>query len=250
MGDVLGSVYENPEKPFKTRDWRSIDLIRDDTYFTDDTVLTIATMDGINNGTAGYSGWKHYHKKWVMKYPRAGYGKRFLELVSGKIEDGVSNGNGATMRVSPIGLSTSTYILEACEQARWSHDTEEAIQGALIVASIVRNNVDPEFEYVMSDPWKSLISTDIDSMRENTGWSTSTYNTVPLAIKCFLEANNFEDTIRLAISMGSDTDTVASIAGAMAAATWGVPDDIVKFVRRKLTLEMIEIIDRFVVDEP
>ena len=52
--------------------------------------------------------------------------------------------------------------------------------------------------------------------------------TMPQAFECFLEAEDYESTIRNVMYIGGDTDTLAAIAGAIAEAKWGIPEVIVK----------------------
>ncbi|MDH3692452.1 MAG: ADP-ribosylglycohydrolase family protein, partial [Gammaproteobacteria bacterium] len=72
------------------------------------------------------------------------------------------------------------------------------------------------------------ISTPVDVLRETYEYNETCQRTVPEAIRCFAEAEDFEDAIRNAISIGGDSDTLAAITGSIAEATWGVPEEIGK----------------------
>ncbi len=63
-------------------------------------------------------------------------------------------------------------------------------------------------------------------LRETYQYNETCQQTVPEAIRCFLEADGFEDAIRNAISIGGDSDTLAAITGSIAEAKWGVPEEI------------------------
>ena len=69
--------------------------------------------------------------------------------------------------------------------------------------------------------------------------------TVPEAVTAFLEGNDFEDVIRTAVSLGGDCDTLTCIAGGMAEAFYGVPEDIAAEGRKRLPADMLEVLDRF-----
>ena len=96
IGDVIGSVYE--WNNIKTKDFQ---LFRKDCFFTDDTVMTVATADALMNG--GEAGdFIDAYKKWGRLYPEAGSGARFgAGIRSSDREPYYSWGNGSAMRVSP-----------------------------------------------------------------------------------------------------------------------------------------------------
>ena len=68
---------------------------------------------------------------------------------------------------------------------------------------------------------------------------------MPEAFRCFWEATDFEDAIRNAISIGGDSDTVAAIAGSMAEAKWGVPEEIEREALGRLDKALLKTFESF-----
>ena len=69
--------------------------------------------------------------------------------------------------------------------------------------------------------------------------------TVPIAMECFLESENFEDAIRLAVSMGGDSDTIAAMTGSVAEAYYGLDEFSRSLARRYLDEKLLSVIDEF-----
>ena len=135
------------------------------------------------------------------------------------------------MRVSAVGWYAES--LEECEKtaelsAEITHNHTDGIAGAVVTAGAIflaRNSADKEKikEYV--EKYYSVDFT-IDEIRPTYEFSEINSKTVPQAFRCFYEAKGFEDTIRNAISIGGDSDTIAAIAGSIAEAFYGIPEDI------------------------
>ena len=90
------------------------------------------------------------------------------------------------------------------------------------------------------------LSQSVDEIRKWYTFDVSSAGTVPQAITCALEAENYEDAIRNAVSIGGDTDTVACITGGIAEVMFGLPDDIRYTARSYLTDDLIDVVDRFI----
>jgi len=244
-GDIIGSVYE--WKNVKTTDFPLFTSLSD---FTDDSVLTLATMNAIVEGTDYV---KNYHD-FGIKYYNRGYGPSFRDwLLTGDMKPYGSWGNGSAMRVSPIGWAFST-LEEVLDQAKKSaevtHNHPEGIKGAQAVASAVflartGKSKDDIKTYIETTFGYNLHRT-IDEIRPTYVFHVSCQKSVPEAIIAFLESTSFENAIRLAVSLGGDSDTIACITGGISEAFYGtVPDDIEETVLRILTPEIIELITRF-----
>ena len=82
------------------------------------------------------------------------------------------------------------------------------------------------------------MSIPVDELRDSYKFDVSCQGTVPEAIRCYMEASDFEDAIRNAISIGGDSDTLAAITGSIAEATFGVPDDIAEDAISRLDEEL------------
>lgn len=248
-GDIIGSVYE--WKPIKTTDFP---LFSDNSRFTDDTVHTVALADCILHG----SDYARKLKEYYDLYPRAGYGGMFHRwAASGGSEPYNSFGNGAAMRVSPVGYAYDT-LEEVREQAERSaavtHNHPEGIKGACATACAIflgrtgkdkteiRGYVESRFGYDLSEP--------LESIRAWYRFDETCQGTVPPAIIAFLESDDFEDAVRKAVSLGGDSDTLACITGGIAQAFYGgVPQEITARVLETLDQRLrsvtVEFMDRF-----
>lgn len=251
IGDIVGSVYE----------WHNIKttefpFFRDDCFFTDDTVMTIAVAEALMDGGTE-DNFIDSMKKYGKMYPDAGYGGRFgAWLYSDSREPYNSWGNGSAMRVSPVGwvmdcggfAKTGMWPPDGRELAKRSaavtHNHPEGIKGAQAVADAIflcrlyrEKWIDNDGTPLVStiEDCKRLVkehiqgeygcdlSRTLDEIRPGYKFNESCQETVPQAITAFLESTDFEDAIRNAISLGGDSDTLAAITGGIAEAAYGVP---------------------------
>jgi ADP-ribosylglycohydrolase len=245
-GDILGSVYEGVECNKKCNVPCHIPLFNDTCRFTDDTVLTVAVAEALEYDFDIESSLK----KWTHRYPRAGFAKRFLEWADGKGESRGA-GNGAAMRISAVGWRAKTIgEVESLSRAVTSpsHDHYEAYMGARVVAHAIfrarehahKDTIRNEVEFITG---YSLRRT-LDEIRPSYTMNTTCALSVPEAFTAFFESNDYISAVQGAISIGGDSDTLAAIAGSIAEAYYGeVPEDIIKFARKKLTLELLDVID-------
>jgi ADP-ribosylglycohydrolase len=190
---------------------------------------------------------------WGELYPYAGYGVKFDRwLQEGLREPYGSFGNGSAMRVSSVGWLYNT-LDETRRIARLTaevtHNHPEGIKGAEATAAAIymaRNgsSKDQIRQYVM-DEFGYDLSRTCDEIRPGYYHVETCQETVPEAITAFLEGESFEDVIRTAVSLGGDCDTLTCIAGGIAEAFYGVPDEMRKECRRRLPEEMLEVLDWF-----
>jgi ADP-ribosylglycohydrolase len=245
VGDVIGSVFESA--PTKTLDFP---LFQPRSRFTDDTVMTVATAWAILNGQS----YDDVYREFGRRYPRAGYGKAFRAWF---IEDDAgpygSYGNGSAMRVSPVAWAfddDAAVLREAERTAAVTHDHVEGIKGAQAVAlavfrarrgdskDAIRSEIESRFGY---DLQRS-----IDDIRPSYCFDVSCQASVPEALIAFLDGDGVEGAIRLAISLGGDSDTQAAIAASVAHAFYGeVPEPLTAPVRERLPQEFLAVIDAF-----
>jgi len=244
-GDIIGSVYE--WNNIKTLDF---DLFCEKSDFTDDTVLTVATMYAVMN----QKNYAEVYQKFGRYYPRRGYGGKFRSwLLSDAPEPYNSWGNGSAMRVSPVGWycdSLDDVMAEAQRSAEVTHNHPEGIKGAQSTAAAVymaRNGKSKdEIKSFISNTFQYDLDRKIDDIRPAYKFNESCQGTVPEAIIAFLESADFENAIRLAISIGGDSDTIACITGGIAEAYYQtVPEKIVKNVLKCLDEELLEIVKEF-----
>lgn len=228
IGDIVGSVCEWHN--IKTK---AFPFFREDCFFTDDTVMTVAVAEAIRNG--GKPGdFIDAMKKWGRLYPDAGYGGRFGGWVlSADREPYNSWGNGSAMRVSPCAWAHDT--LKAVEQAAEAcaavtHNHPEGIKGAQATAAAIflarEGKGKAEIKQYISDRYGYDLNRTLDEIRPVYRFDESCQETVPEAIIAFLESDSFEDAIRNAISIGGDSDTLAAITGSIAEAAYGIPEEI------------------------
>jgi len=233
-GDIVGSVYEWAN--IKTKDFP---LFTDRCFFTDDSILTIALADTILTGTPYVENLKAFYR-W---YPGGDYGGGFHQWArSNDSKPYNSWGNGAAMRVSPVGYAfdnLDTVLAKAEEYTALTHSHPEGIKGGQSVAAAIflarhgkskqeiRQYIETQFGYDLSQH--------VDEIRPTSSFDESSQGTVPQAIRAFLDSTDFEDAIRTAISLGGDSDTLACITGGIAQAFYRkVPPAIQKSVYRVL----------------
>jgi ADP-ribosylglycohydrolase len=249
-GDIIGSVYERNTGWMSARTPHFKPLFHPKCRFTDDTVLTIAVAESILHG--GDLG--DLFEDYARRYPGAGYGRTFRRWAASKDREPYQSwSNGSAMRVSPVGhayYSLDEVLLRAKWTAEVTHDHPEAIKGAQATAAAVflartgadkeqiRDHVEREFGYHLDKP--------IDEIRPEFQFDVSCQGTVPPAIRAFLESTDYESAVRLAVSLGGDADTLACIAGGIAAAYYGgVPADIRDRAVQKLDEPLRAILDEF-----
>ncbi len=244
-GDVIGSAYE-----WARHRTTAFPLFSDDSRFTDDTVMTVATAYALLTGTP-YDG---AYQQFGRKYPNAGYGAGFRKwIVNDHPAPYNSFGNGSAMRVSPVGFACSTIdevLTEAERSAAVTHNHEEGIKGAQATAvAVFLARTGATKEDIRSDLMARFaydLDRLLDDIRPEYSWDVTCQGSVPEAILAFLESTDIESAIRLAISLGGDADTQATIAGGIAQAYYGdVPSSIVGEVRKRLPAEFVLVIDEF-----
>ncbi len=236
IGDIIGSRFEF-DKGSKSKEF---ELFTEECDYTDDTVMTVAVAEALMD--AGLDADEETikdlliksMKKWGKKYPYAGYGARFINWVlSDDAEPYGSYGNGSGMRVSPVGWLYNT-LDRTREVARWTaevtHNHPEGIKGAESTAAAIfmarqGASKDDIQDYIESEFGYDLSRT-LDDIRPGYYHVEDSMRTMPEAFECFLESENYEDCIRNVMYIGGDTDTLGAIAGAIAEAFWGIPDEI------------------------
>lgn len=233
IGDIIGSTYEWHN--VKTKEFP---LFPEGSHFTDDTVLSVAVADAILHREdcvlspeKAYAMW---YKQYFHRYPNAGFGQMFskwAETENCRVQR--SFGNGAAMRVSAIGYAMPCLRdikKEVRASCRYTHRNREARQGAEAIAVCIylakngakkeeiRNYVEKNYPYRLKK---------LGDIRAEYVFDSRASYSVPPAIEAFLESNSYEDTIRNAVSIGGDSDTIACMAGGIAEAYYhGIPTKI------------------------
>lgn len=269
IGDVAGSYYEVLEMNSKIngkgpRSYserikilnKEVPLFSDKCSCTDDSILTCAIYDAIKNGKCDYEKYlKSYGASEIDLgkdiYGRSRFGKKFVEWVDGDYQ-GNSYGNGAAMRVSPVGFlfdSLKEVKNNSFKATIPSHNNPEAIKSAEAVAvsiCLLRNGYNKELleKYVRENYYS--MNYDLEDLQREYVFSSKASNSVPQALYVFFQSNDFEDAIRKAISIGGDTDTIACIVGSLAEAYYGIPNNIKEEVKPFLRDYMYDLLkDRY-----
>lgn len=243
-GDIIGSVYE--WHPTKTE---SFPLFSDGSRFTDDTVLTVAVADALLHGRDYAVTFKAY----ARRYPHAGYGGNFMEWVISDSSDPYNSwGNGSAMRVSPVGWafdSLEEVLGEAKRSAEVTHNHPEGIKGAQAVAAAIflaRTGSSKEaIRHYLEETFGYDLQRTVAEIRPSYRFDVSCQGSVPEAIICFLEGDSYEEAVRKAISLGGDSDTQACIAGGIAEAFHGLPEDIRAEAMNRLDVVLKEVVLEF-----
>lgn len=235
IGDMVGSAFERGETCHQ-----GFPLFSKASHFTDDTVLTLATMDLLEGNVLGTPICDHYqaiadvYRDWANRFPHAGYGERFLMWMDHPLTMGYgSKGNGAAMRVSPIAYvadSEEECLRLAKDSAHVTHNSEEGTKGALAIALLTYMALKGKNKEAIKEAaiaYYPNIARGYYSLFRNAVPSALAEETVPEAIAAFLESTSFEDCLRKAVLVGGDTDTLASMAGSIAGAFYGIDEQLV-----------------------
>ena len=238
IGDIVGSCYEF--NGIKTTDF---ELFSPRSRYTDDSVMTMAVAEWLFNDPHHTN---NILEENMVKYgnlnTNVGYGSHFLHWLyfpqaifpDGKRKPYNSFGNGSAMRVSAVGWMFDT--LEETERvaeisASITHNHPEGIKGAQATAAAIfmaRNGSNKEeIKDYISKRFKYNLNRNCDQIRPSYRFEVSCQKSVPEAIIAFLDSKDYESTLRLAVSLGGDSDTQACIAGGIAEAFYGIPDDII-----------------------
>jgi ADP-ribosylglycohydrolase len=250
IGDVIGSRFEGFSKR-KELPPVGFELFHDDCRFTDDTILTCCVADCLISDNVNIHSplQTFYHK-----YPKRGFGKNFAEWANECNQDKIdSYGNGAVMRISPVGFS-GVDLLQVMDTAQVmtepSHNHIDAIQAAQACAVTIFFIKDGMKIAALALMIKNLFNYELPTydelLKEAPFFDITAKGTVQKCLTCFLASDNFEDAMRKAVMIGGDTDTNASIVGAFAQAKYGVPIEMEKIVKEKyLDPFLLNIVDSF-----
>ena len=255
LGDIIGSPFEF-DRGDKTKDFK---LFSRRSHFTDDSVMTLAvceallkvgqdvTVKEIEDAVISSM------QSWGRRYPHAGYGGYFRRWLTARHPEPYNSyGNGSAMRVSAVG-----WLYDSLEKTRTvakattnvTHNHPEGIKGAEATASAIfmaRNGSSKEEikKYIENEFHYDLNRT-LNEIRPGYHMDETCQKTVPEAIIAFLEAKDFEDAIRNAVSLGGDTDTLGAITGSIAEAYYGIPEWLITECRKRINKDMRVVLDDF-----
>ena len=253
LGDIVGSPYEF-DMGDKTKDFP---LFSEDSYFTDDTVMTIAVAEAFmvapDDEDMIRQRLVQSMQKWGHRYPGAGYGVRFSSWLDSKNPQPYNSwGNGSAMRVSAVAwlygdLDTVRHMARL--SAEVTHNHPEGIKGAEATAAAIflarTGHSKAEIKAYIENEFSYDLSRTCDEIRPAYHHVESCQETVPEAITAFLEGDSFEDVIRTAVSLGGDCDTLTAIAGSIAEGFYGVPAALKSQCRARLPRTLLEVLECF-----
>ena len=237
IGDTVGSVYEFNN--VRTKDFK---LFSKDSFLTDDSIMTLAVAEILQTKCI-YDKDKiiDTFKKWGRAYPDRGYGGMFYKwLFTDMRESYRSYGNGAAMRISPVGWYAycEDQVKDFVERiTEVTHSHPEGIKGAEVVAMCVfYAKIGKSKEFIKDYVSKYYdIDFDYEDLRKNYYFNETCQETVPQAIYCFLISESFEDCLRTTISIGGDCDTTAAISCAIAEAYYKhIDEDLINEVMKRV----------------
>lgn len=261
IGDIVGSVYE-----FHNISTKDFPLFTDEKEATDDSVLSIATAQWILDGCPLMAA--PYYAKFALRHEHVmgGYGSGFQRWLYSIALQGVfipynSCGNGSAMRIAPVGwaFDTEDEVMEkAQDSAECTHNHPGGIAGAQATAlcilwgrqgkqkSFIRSEIERRFGYDLSPTVQQLQQCYSWGGMPSEKWSGATcQGSVPQAIVCALQATDFEDAVRNAISIGGDSDTIGCITGGIAEALYGVPAAMRDKALSYLAADLRQVVEAF-----
>lgn len=250
IGDIVGSRFERFDKSVqpKTKDF---EFFGSGCHITDDTVLTVALAESILTGEP----YKDVMVKYYNCYPNAGYGKSFAQWAQDPNRKPYNSwANGAAMRISPAAWAYDWEVLDNAvfEFTYITHNHEEAIKGATAITEIIKLAINDfsknEILESLANGYNYDLTKHTNLIRPYFKFDVSCKETVPVCIRSFIDSEDYEDAIRIAVSLGGDTDTNACITGSMAEAyykidLWEKYGDILS--DKYLNKNLVSIIDQF-----
>ncbi|HSN94644.1 MAG TPA: ADP-ribosylglycohydrolase family protein [Anaerolineaceae bacterium] len=251
IGDIVGSRFEFANH----RHYDGFDLFAQLCDFTDDTVLTVATAKVLLDGGS----YTEAYRDFARRYPFRGYGGRFSRWIANEHMGPYNSfGNGSAMRVSPVGFAFGDLemtLAEAKRSAEVTHNHPEGIKGAQALAQAIfmaRQGESKEgIRQAIAASFGYDFSRSIEQIRRVNRFDETCQGSLPEALTCFFESRDFEDCLRLSVSIGGDTDTIACMAGGLAQAYYkAIPSWIVEEARAFLPEEFKEILGRFELTYP
>ena len=255
IGDIVGSVYEFDR--IKTKDFTLFgDYHGEKCGFTDDSVMTLAVAKAILEARGDLTRLTETADEWIHelghRYPACDWGERFRTWLF--CDDPVpynSFGNGAAMRVSPAAWAAGSQeeaLAISDRVTELTHNHPEGMKGARATTACIylaRNGASKEEIRDHVRRYYYPLDQTLDEIRPDYYFNETCQETVPQAIQAFLEAADFEDAIRNAVSLGGDSDTLAAVTGGIAEAFFGVPEDLRRRTEAYLPPDLKEILTAF-----
>ena len=223
LGDISGSQYEFMRN--QNPNWKTCELFTDNCNFTDDSVMTLATKLAIKENIP----FDKAYRELGNKYPNAGYAGMFYTwLHCPNQKDYNSFGNGSAMRCSFIAehFNTEKEVINwATKSSICTHSHFQGVKGAIVTsmcAFMAKQGASKQeiYKYASKhypkEDYKYSVEYSISEYRDNYKWDVTCQGSVPVAIRCFLESENYESFLRNVHSIPCDMDTICAIGGGIA----------------------------------
>jgi len=245
IGDIAGSVYEfDPNKNYD-----EIVLDHPRSTYTDDTVCTFACAEALLNGLD----MSENLARRCLEEPNRGYGGRFAQwLLSDKRRPYHSFGNGSAMRCSAaafLAKSPEDCAYLATLTALPSHNHPEGVKGAVASALatfyLLHGGTRDDVRTKVLEHFYPAWTESYDEIKPDYYFDETCQLTVPAALICLLESKDYADSLRLAIALGGDADTLGAIVGPMAYALYReMPTELIEHARALLPQWMLDVSDK------
>ena len=279
IGGIVGDIAGSSREGYRKSQSQVREILTQDSYFTDDTTMIVAVADWLNHKDE--ISLKDCMIKWYNRFPNVGFGKLFQAFAeTGEAQP--SNANGGAMRVAPLAVTANTLdeaLALAEEQCLVSHTTDIAINGTKAIAAAIflakegvavgksvaeikdtiKSYIEEKFGYDLNMSLKDIQARStrlsfLKALYDKAGIASEEYEnnnlssaslSCPMAIMAFLYGENYEASIRYALAMGGDADTIACMAGCISAQVYGIPQQIVDEALLYLPPEMIDVLNEF-----
>ena len=241
IGDIVGSRFEFVEDGNRGKDFA---LFASGCRFTDDSLMTLAVAKSLLLSKGNYDNLGELTiqimKDIAKPYPRIGWGGMFYKWLFERSVPYNSYGNGAGMRISPVG-----WVAESEEEVKIlskkvteiSHNHSDGIKGAEAIAMAVYlariGKSKEEIREKLQEYYPKLKDKNftIENIHGCYGYDdygdwVTCQGSIPQAIIAFLDSTSFEDAIRNAVCIGGDSDTIGAMAGSIAEAYYSVPIEL------------------------
>ena len=265
IGDMVGSVYE-----FDNIKTTSFPFFSERSTYTDDSIMTVAVADWLMTDNAhSHESLEEIMVRYANKYPcpMGGYGGGFAQwlfrperLINYKTGEKAGRrvpynswGNGSAMRVAAVGWKYDT--LEETERvaelsASITHDHPEGVKGAQATAAAIflarTGSTKQQIKEYIESRFGYDLSVHTDVIRRIYGWESSCQGTVPPAIRAFLDSEDYESAVRIAVSLGGDSDTLACITGGIAEAFYKyIPQEIIRKAATRVSQPLLTVLEAF-----
>ena len=256
IGNIVGSSYSHQHQLLNNQT-TDFELFTERSEYTDDTILTFATIDWLlhsnHSSEEMISVLKKYYKNHPDKNPTI-YGKDYVNwILSNPKEFKKSSSNGGAMRASVIGWYAKNIdeLKDLVEKGiSPTHDTYEAKLGAEVVALsiffIKNGRSKDELKNYLDYTYDYYLDQKLPLLRNSYEYTNDTKETVRPALIAFLQSNSFEEALRNAVSLGGDCDTIANITCSIAEAFYkDIPEDILKKAKSYLPKDFISLLEEF-----